>query len=69
MKGSRLQNPYNPYYLLYALNLLCGHVYSFWKNDRKVSVKNWVINHDCTDCKVIAILNLLKCSTFYATLF
>lgn len=69
MKGSLLQNLYNPYYLLYALNLLCGHVYSFWKDDRKVSVKNWVISQDCTGCKVIAILNLLKCSTFYTTLF
>lgn len=69
MKGSLLQNLYNPYYLLYALNLLCGHVYSFWKDDRKISGKNQVINQDCTLTKVIAILNLLKCLTSHTTLF
>lgn len=68
MKGSLLQNPYNPYYLLYALNLLCGHVYSFWKDDRKISSKNWMINQDGTLTKVIAILNFLECLTSRTTL-
>lgn len=69
MKGSLLQNPYNPCYLLYTLNLLCGHVYLFWKDGRKISSKDWVINQGCNLTKVIAILNLLKCLTFHTSLF